>query len=70
MDPAGVAAQRERLDRAIAASWLGSLDQDLLDRVLEGSRIRRDQARRGVAGNASAPGRAAAARDGAEAVGR
>src|SRR6478609_2595910 len=45
MDPAGDAGQRERLDRAIAASWLRSLDRDLLDRVLEGSRIRHDQAR-------------------------
>src|SRR6476660_749330 len=45
MDPAGDAAQREGLDRAIAASWLRSLDRDLLDRVLEGSRMRHDQAR-------------------------
>jgi CRP-like cAMP-binding protein len=45
MDPAGDAGQRERLDRAIAASWLRSLDRDLLARVLEGSRIRQDEAR-------------------------
>ena len=45
MDPAGEPAQRAGLDRAIAASWLRSLDRELLDRLLVGSRIRRDAAR-------------------------
>lgn len=44
MDP-GDAALRERLDRAIAASGLRSLDPELLARVCAGSRIRRDAAR-------------------------